>query len=938
MYSKLLVLLFICGFVYTATSQDKFHRIYPLEENNDVQCIDAIQMIGGDYVGFELKMSKKSNGDIYSDTLILTSYKPKGDMSWTRAIKIDSLFIGFSPVSGSIIQGANDSLYFSIATTAPNKPNKLIGSASKAGNLGWFRVYATTAGISDGTVGGHFLSNFNNTFFSSYTVNKNLLTKAAISRKNYSGTNIWSKSLTPTNRKLTSVSDITTLTNSHMVMSGVSDSSFFLTVLDSAGVVKWSKNYTQTLTKPRFHNAKVVGLKDTSFVMAVNNEAKRTSDVIKLNKAGNTVWVKTLKFTGIDSTLITDIALDKQERIMVAGVAFVRADSSYNFQLKIDALGQIVWKKKFPRVKAKFNHLGSLFGTTDKGSVFINSVVQDGITVSSFIKLDEDGSSSCESDIMETVLVDNTYKSDTLVWTSVNEGVTDTITRKVFPNKYNIPFAELKTKKYCPNEPIVHDFIVPIAGATNYKWSTGLEGPKADSLRVFDDAEYSITVTVNEGVCFILCNSAKNERYTKPQAILGTSIGNFCTNNKITLTAGYLPGHPSIKSVTWSTGEVGVNSIEIAQSGNYSVTIVDQCDEVATATSTSQVFPKKITEAKIAANTAVDCLKGLVTGTLVASSDASGLGDDRYQWSTGEKSKTISLNDAVVRTFTVTVTDGCGNTKTAMHTVELKGAGISSVAVQPNSARLCKEKIIDLNAVANKDGDFTYAWSNGEKTPKIGTLDPGTYTITVTDKCGNTASGQRDIKKLDFDILPLLSDVNLISNINSDCSGINVGFTFEPNNDLTLLKSFLWSTGETARGIKFTGAGNYALTVTDNCDTEYKLAKDFELPEFISYAHVFFPDGINATISDSLAKVQHELNRTFGPIRRSNSCYDQITSYEFYIFNRWGQQVFESKDIIDEWDPRREDKHSPSDTYVWMVKYSIFGFTRTQKGDVTLIR
>ena len=67
-------------------------------------------------------------------------------------------------------------------------------------------------------------------------------------------------------------------------------------------------------------------------------------------------------------------------------------------------------------------------------------------------------------------------------------------------------------------------------------------------------------------------------------------------------------------------------------------------------------------------------------------------------------------------------------------------------------------------------------------------------------------------------------------------------------------------------------------------------------------------------------------------------CLNQIENYEFYVFNRWGQQVFESKDITDEWDGKISEKDSPSDTYVWVVKYSIFGFEKTKKGDVTMIR
>ena len=58
----------------------------------------------------------------------------------------------------------------------------------------------------------------------------------------------------------------------------------------------------------------------------------------------------------------------------------------------------------------------------------------------------------------------------------------------------------------------------------------------------------------------------------------------------------------------------------------------------------------------------------------------------------------------------------------------------------------------------------------------------------------------------------------------------------------------------------------------------------------------------------------------------------------FTIWNRWGQKVFESNNIKEEWDGMIKDQKAQGDTYVWVAKYTIFGFTKTVKGDVTMIR
>jgi hypothetical protein len=506
---------------------------------------------------------------------------------------------------------------------------------------------------------------------------------------------------------------------------------------------------------------------------------------------------------------------------------------------------------------------------------------------------------------------------------------------------YDEPVVTLEVRPFCPDEPIDWTFKVPVEGAVDYEWSTGTNRG-VDSLRVFEEGEYSVTVTIGKGVCFMLCDTSEIGRYDEPQARLTLSLGNFCQNNKQTIFADYVPGHPQIKSIIWSTGESGVGNIEIATPGTYKVTITDQCDEVATEEINVGAFPKKITQAGINADVSIDCFGGTATGVLTAGGDSNGLGLERFLWSTGETTKSISINNTNTLNYAVTVIDGCGGTATASYTIELKGKGIESVNIVPNNARLCSDKVIELNAVTEKAGTYTYRWSNGSTLPKIDAEAAGTYSVTVTDICGNTATKSRDLKADDFVIEKLISDLKLNSYTRSDCSGIDVGISFNPDNDFSLLKSYKWSSGETTPGITFTGSKVYAVTVTDICDTEYTVSAQLEVPD-ISYAHVFFPDGAGyrfegGDTKDTLAYEALVLNRTYGPINKKEYCLQAITDYEFYIFNRWGQKVFESTDWMEEWNGKIGDQDAQGDTYVWVVRYTIFGFEKKLKGDVTMIR
>ncbi|MBK9734829.1 MAG: hypothetical protein IPO92_07635 [Saprospiraceae bacterium] len=504
------------------------------------------------------------------------------------------------------MEGDNDSIYYSIIRSSDDKANKIIGALNKGGSVGQIMSYTTSA--ADGNSESHILTNFKKSLFSCHVGGKKTENEVVLARRRYNGKTMWSKLYNTAGAKRINASDIGLLTDSTFAIVGALDSTFYINVTDTTGTVKWSRKYRNTLAKAEFKDVKILSMKDSSIVISCNDNILNTSYIQKISKTGLPVWSKKLILNGLDSSLISDISIDKNNDILVAGVAFIDLDSSYNFVLKLASDGQVKWKNKYAKIDADFNSFGSVFGTKDGGSAFINSAREDNLLRPSFIRLDGIGSSSCEEKILEEVFVDNVILVDTLIWTSRAAGTQDSVKSKSNTNVYNVPVLKLNRKDFCPNEPIDFTFKSPVKGATNYEWSTGVSGPALDSLRVFEEGKYSLTVTVGEGVCFMLCDTAELARYKLPMAGLGLSIGNFCANNKMTISASYQPGHPNIKSIVWSSGESGVTSIEVAQPGTYSVTIVDQCNESDAADLNTGEFPKKITAATINGTVSFDCL------------------------------------------------------------------------------------------------------------------------------------------------------------------------------------------------------------------------------------------------------------------------------------------------------------------------------------------
>jgi gliding motility-associated-like protein len=879
LYMKSIYFMLILTFfgVQLLSGQQKFHRTYPVENGDEnIYLLDAIQLNNGEYATLSWNTYPNINGSMPAifNNAVITTYKPKGDINWSIEI-VDSLNYLFG-ARGSLVQGKNDSLYFKIL--GPGHTTS--GSINFDGKPG--KLYTSPTINEQRLSANNTLVEFNGTIINGTTRIENNTSSIVLRRQEYGFSDIWSKKFdfndTSLKNKISKVTSVKIGLKSNVVLTGIVDSTHsFVAVADTFGNMLWSKKYADPDTKksiPTFLDA--VMLNDSTLLMAgyvtefpgTTGSQEVKGLLIKTDKRGNITWSKKVQFQQKDTTRLDNIILEENGDLLISGRNFdIAKNASYPIVVKFNSNGNIIWKKKYPRVNATKNY-SSIFSTKDGGSSIFHTTIEKEKAITSFVKVDASGSSSCEETITEEIFFEDGYVSDTLRWTVINFSQKDSLV-KIIPKKHNyaVPVLSLAVRPFCPKEPIDWTFKATTKGATNYEWSTGANGPTMDTIRVTQTGEYSVTVTIGEGVCYMLCDTAMLDRYTLPGVSMSLSLGNFCSNGKQTLIANHIPGHPNTKSYTWSTGDKDVDRIEIANPGVYKVTIVDQCDETATGEITVGPFPTKITSATITGNPSVSCTSGTITGLLSAQGNSTGLGPETYRWNNGAATKEISINESNLISFTVTVTDLCGTSATATKEIALVGEGIKSVTISKTASGVCEEKKISLNAVTNVLGNYLYVWSNGAQVPNLVTKEPGTYSVTVTDRCGNTASASVQVTKEELE------------------------------------------------------------------------------PDDIIYANIFFPDGMSQRLDLAKSNVDSMLiqnaityNRTFGPINQEKYCLDNITKYEFYVFNRWGQKVFESTEISKEWDGEHNSEKAPSETYVWIVKYTILGAEKIQKGSVTLIR
>ncbi|MFY8004963.1 MAG: gliding motility-associated C-terminal domain-containing protein, partial [Chitinophagaceae bacterium] len=65
-------------------------------------------------------------------------------------------------------------------------------------------------------------------------------------------------------------------------------------------------------------------------------------------------------------------------------------------------------------------------------------------------------------------------------------------------------------------------------------------------------------------------------------------------------------------------------------------------------------------------------------------------------------------------------------------------------------------------------------------------------------------------------------------------------------------------------------------------------------------------------------------------------------SFEYvrmFVFNQWGQMIFQGNSINDKWDGTYKGKEQPMGVYVYVIRYKRPGGTeQVKKGSITLLR
>lgn len=506
-------------------------------------------------------------------------------------------------------------------------------------------------------------------------------------------------------------------------------------------------------------------------------------------------------------------------------------------------------------------------------------------------------------------------------------------------------------------------------GATRYHWDFGVAGTNADTsdLKVpnyayQDKGSYTVTLIASTTVCsdtfqFDL-DIKKSFKTVLPQDTL--ICGAF---SKLLYT------NQSDKTFKWSTGAVSP-TITINSGGTYWVTVSDApCSSSDTIT---------VTNDKLKINLGPDTVLCADIFPVFVFRGVSGF--SKYAWNDGTSLQTVKVDHEGL--YIVNAVDN--NNCTSSDSIYFISYHLPKPVLKDTMICQGSSALLDgLSQDAHTVNESVYTWSNGAATSAIRVSTAGTYTVTVKNKycqasakasvgvylsnielgadtfyCGqversfnvsdeyvqyvwddfvgeNTFTLRRPetlrLSVLSKEGCRFLDSVKIsqypvpdaaLGNDTDVCVSTRVRLQANP-----AMVSYQWNTGASSSYIDVVDAGTYIVTVKD--------ANACVISDSIDIYHNGTALPSEMYMPDAFTPNQDNLNETYP----GNKYSDPGTSYRLKIFDRWGQQIFESQQPSMEWDGSIDGKEAPEAVYVFLVDYvGCDGLPRTFRGTFTLLR
>lgn len=291
-----------------------------------------------------------------------------------------------------------------------------------------------------------------------------------------------------------------------------------------------------------------------------------------------------------------------------------------------------------------------------------------------------------------------------------------------------------------------------------------------------------------------------------------------------------------------------------------------------------------------------------------------------YLWS--DSSTTQDLVNVAAGTYYLDLTDDHGCFVTDTFVISQPTPIVVTTTMIPIDCVNGTEGTLEVSA-SGGNGPYTYFWPEfNSASDSITGIPAGFHDLIVTDASGCTHTESIELQKLGGMVVtatPNDAYVNIGTNVPLTASGTSF-YTWSPSDYLSCATcSNPISTPLSNTTYVVTGYNANGCSGTDTVRIEI-----FVDCAGIAFPNIFSPDGRGL-----------EVNNTFGVI----GTVPCIETYMLLVFNRWGEQVFESQDPDEKWDGNFHGKPQNTGVYFYRSSMKLIDGTELQKsGNLTLVR
>ncbi len=602
----------------------------------------------------------------------------------------------------------------------------------------------------------------------------------------------------------------------------------------------------------------------------------------------------------------------------------------------------------YPKPVANFSSTTVCFGTTTEFTD--NSTVSMNNAVSMWDWDFDDLNSSTNQNPTNDYGVHGLYNVTLMVET--NNGCRDTVTNQV--EVYSKPVIDFSTQNVCEYDSMifVNNTTIPSADAMTYVWSFGdnsVLSVESPTHLYNTEGVYSVNLEATSLNGCISDSTIDVEVYDEPSAQF--TLANGCVYEEFTFT-DYTFTTSTIDNWEWDYSEGNTSSLQ-SPSHNFSSEGVYQIQLIVTTTDLCkdtnvidlEVYPKPV--ANFTPNNV--CLN--VPSTFL---DISTVSTQVFPNETISPNSSWDFGDALV-----------GSGQSVSHTYNSPGAYLAEIIVATNHN--CKDTAQTIVLVhSNPVASFTTSDSTGcspvtanfintstiENNPENYTLSYQWYLENgIDDSNENVTSVFTNESHTDSEFY----GASFVVTSNYGCkdsvynpAGITVNpipvadFSFAPEEtnvyntlidftDLSIIAAnWSWNLGDgTLDNVqnpthRYADSGNYMVDLS--IENEYGCTDSIsKLLRIDPVFEVFIPNSITPN-SDGLNDVF--MVEGYG-----------INEQDLFIFDKWGQLMYEGHSVGDSWDGFVQDEQNKTSVYIYVVKIvDLFDEVHNYKGSVTVVR